>query len=185
MRTIMLVTVVVCGFTALGLARDAVASPTEMYWSSDGAGCIPVDTAIQANQYSIGAGAMKMSASYAGTFVVLCPVHRNSGAANQPNTFMITVQDSDFLYYVVADVHARLYKMSLANGATTLLADVQSSFASVQCDGVTPTGPGDYNVCASFTHTFDWENNAYFVYVTMYRQTTSDSAILYSVGLGH
>jgi hypothetical protein len=184
--SIMIVATFVAGF----LCPVAEASPpTENYWTSNGGGCRPIDTAIQGNLYAIGAGGVGHRASVAGTFVVLCPVRRNSSAAHQPNSISISVQDSDGLYFALADVDAKFYKMDLTNGATTLIGEVQSSYSGGACGG--NGGTGDFRKCEYFTHTFDWQNNAYFVYVTIFRAHAegdpngADHALLYSVDLDY
>lgn len=155
-------------------SSDAHAAPTENFWSSTGGGCVPIDTAIQGNRYSIGAGGLKFYSTYTGQFTAVCPIKRNTGTSHQPNSMWLSYQDNNSLS--TTKVEVKLEKMSLANGAITQIGSILSSQSG---------STGDGRVWEYFTHTFDWENYAYFIYVDIYRATTSDSAILYAVTLDY
>jgi hypothetical protein len=166
---IFVLVVAVCAATS----SIANASPTENYWSSVGGGCAPIDTTIQSNKFNIGAGGLRFFSTYVGTLTAVCPVTRNTGTSHQPNKIYLSYQDSAAGSGVKVEV--KLEKMNLTTGAITQIATLSSDSGSV----------GDGRINVGFTHTFDWENYAYFFYADLTRSGTADSAILYAVSLDY
>ncbi|HKE15118.1 MAG TPA: hypothetical protein VKB80_09655 [Kofleriaceae bacterium] len=142
------------------------------YWSSPGAGCVPVDDAIQGDLYLVAAGSVKHDSDSTGIVIVSCPISRNADVTN-PTDLYLSFADSS----TTANnyVKATLWKKNRSTATVT-------SLASITSDSFDPVG--DTQASVFFSHTFDFNLNYYYIYGEFNRTTTSTTETLQGVALG-
>jgi hypothetical protein len=188
-----LVSAIALGALLLG-SSSAQASliPQQHYWSSNGAGCVPGDPAIQFDRYFITAGAVNYRTNGNGLVTLYCPVNP-SGILNfdqlakqfitlpfcpdNAYSFRLTYTDSDGAGTLVS-VASQLIRLSKSNGQFGG-AVPGTVFSSNSSSAVTST-----NHRGDFDHGFDFQNAYYYFRVDMNRAAgTTQVATFYGVAL--
>lgn len=157
-------------------ASDARA---DNYWSTTGAQCNVVEDSVVNSRYMLASGGIKFAAGKTGTIALFCAVSRDSGATN-PNTLYVHYQDTD-LTVANTKVLARLFRMNrfTSIGAITQIGtDITSATPAI-------AGAADNYMLRTFSHTLDFTNNFYFIYVELTRASTAQQAIVAGVSLDY
>lgn len=171
MRHIRSVSLTVLGvlLCVVGQARASVA------WSVAGNSCVPIETAIQYNRYSIVSATIKHSTNNVDTVTAMCAVsHSSTTNANQIHVRYHDTDDTTAATYV----QAQFIKMARSSGTVTTIVGFNSNSDCVSCAG---TAVEEYKAFSS--HTFDFDTYAYYVRIDLDRGSTSDGASLSSVVL--
>jgi len=163
------------------LAALLVANKAEaagQYWSTPAAGCVPDSTSITNQRYvSNAVGAVLHRPGNLDLITLNCPITGFHGSGDGPNRMTMTYRDSTSTLDTAAFVRATLTRTPKATGASpTPIATLSSE---------TPPAPQTITTASTpvFTHTFDFENNFYFVRVELDRRTTSQIVIVFGVYL--
>ena len=157
------------GSLCLAGAAFAQVSP----WSTPGSTCTPSDLTVRSENYRTGAAWVRHAPSKVGSVVLSCPIARYN-FSRSGWTLNITYQDSTG-QGTTAFVRARLYRMS--TGATT-----PALLATATSDVSTHTDPGMV-ASPEFSHSFNFDNNMYWVRVELYRSSTAETVTFYSASL--
>jgi hypothetical protein len=185
---------VASGLLLLGAsaAQAQVSVPGWPYWSSNGAGCVPGDPAIQANSYFITAGSVNYRSAGSGLVTLYCPI--NQGIApyfdTQLRALLMTVSCPDNNYrlrltYTDSDgtgpavgVAAQVIRLAKSNG--TFLGAVPGAVIAANSSAeTTPT-----SVLSEFTHAFAFSGAYYYARVDMARAAgTTNVATFYGVAI--
>jgi hypothetical protein len=166
---------VTLGVLLLGSSGAHAAPAGQSFWSSNGAGCVPGDPAIQSDRYFITAGSVNYRAGGSGLVTLYCPVtagtivHQAGGTVgawpwcpSDAYVFRLTYTDSDGTDNAVS-VASQLIRLSKFNGAFAG-AVPGATLSSNSSSETLPT-----NLSTGFVHTFEFQNFYYYVRVDMNR----------------
>lgn len=159
------------------LLGSSEAQAGQHYWSSNGAGCVPGDPAIQLDRYFITAGSVNYRPGGSGLVTLYCPVNPGGIVLYDPlakayitiprcldnaYAFRLTYTDSDGTGNAVS-VASQLIRLSNENGGFVgaVAGTPLSSNSSFE------TGPT--HLRSGFEHKFDFENFYYYVRLDMNR----------------
>ena len=151
-------------FAALATARWARADQ----FDTVAAACIPGDPAVNGNSYHIVAGSVSHQTGNVDFFTLYCPITK---PITSPTKLELTFSSTENNASTFVDAY--YIKMSLSSGLITTIATAFST--SGTNDGAV------HVVTTTFTDTFDFDHNAYYVRVNLQRRNTSQAVVFYRV----
>ena len=136
-------------------------------WVMDGAGCVPVQSAIQDDLYIIVAGRIKFKPQKTGSITVMCPVSVGVGSVNR---IFVSYLDSSGPG-TAAHVVAALRRIRKTDGHVSTVEDFvfNSNNESVTQYSFRGDGPSSED-----GHTLDDANFYYYVQVVLVRDNSKD-----------
>lgn len=171
------------GAVILGVLLAAASAHAGVhFWSSNGAGCVPGDPAIEFGRYFITAGAVNYRPGGNGLVTLYCPITSTAVPAcpNSAYRFLLTYTDSDGSGDLVS-VGLRLIRLSKVNGAFQSIVPAATG-ATLNSNLSHLTTPASLSV--SFDHAFNFDNYYYYARVDMNRDAaTIHIATFYGVGI--
>lgn len=172
----LIVSAFVMSAVLMGGRSEATVTPNYIYWGMNAAGCVPGDPAIQNNLYFITGGSVKFQSTATGTITLYCPVAVNTGGISS-NTLRLTYFDGDS---GIGGNHvtATLTRLAYSDGTLSTISGATVDSGNGTCSTGIQT-----NCAATFTHTFDFDNYAYYVRVDITRSSTSVVETFYATKL--
>jgi hypothetical protein len=151
----------------------ATAAQAQNVWSTPGSACTPSADTVAAANYRTNVESVQHAAGDVGQIVLFCPMPRfNSGTTDWNLT--MTYRDSTGTG-TGAFVRARVYRAAIGTIPAFMVGVVNSnSSASTVINSL--AGP-------TFTHTFDFEANIYWLQVELNRSSTAQTVFFYSAVL--
>ena len=138
-------------------------------------GCVPNRTTMQDNRAQVGTASIRHAGSNTDPIILTCTIPPFDAEGTEDWMLGMTSVNSNGTG-PNAFVRARLYRMEIGSDTPVLLASVNSNVD--ENTGVNFLGS---NV---FTHTFNFNINAYWVHVDLDRSSTAQDAILHAVFVG-
>jgi hypothetical protein len=142
------------------------------FWSAPGSSCVPDHNTTKNNRALFGNPSVRHAATAVDPIVLTCGIQGFESAASNWN-LALTYQDSTGTA-ASAFVRARLFRMGVGSATPVAMPTVTSNSSSVTTLN---------SVSSPFTHTFDFNNNVYWVRVELDRNATSQIVIFHSVAL--
>jgi hypothetical protein len=141
-------------------------------WSASASVCQPSEKST--GLYQFDGAHFSFSGSNTGEIIARCHVTNPMDSGVPPwNTLVVGYTDPDGTG-INYQVTAQLARVDKSSGTATILKTFSSN-------SFVDKGSTSHNV--SFTHTFDFDNNAYFVTLTLDRVSTSDKPAVWFVQL--
>ena len=151
------------------------AAEAQVTWSTPGSGCVPDETTTKFDRHNVGNASVQHAAGNVDLIVLTCPIPRFDGSGKTNWGIAMVYQDSTGNTAAQAFVQARLYRMKLGTISPQLLATVNSNSSA-------ETTVNEVNT--TFTHTFNFTQQTYWVHVELQRASADQIVILHSVFLG-
>jgi hypothetical protein len=151
------------------------AAQAQVIWSTPGSGCVPDESATKFERHKVGNASVEHATGNVDLIVLTCPIPRFDGSGKTNWGIAITYQDSTGNTAAQAFVQARLYRMKLGAASPLLLATVSSNSSPATTLN---------EVSTTFTHTFNFAQNTYWVHVELQRSLANQIVIFHSVFLG-
>ena len=151
----------------------AQVAQAEFGLNSPASGCVPDHATVRNDRAQVSNASVRHTAGNIDPIVLTCPIIPFNSAATSW-ALRMTYQDSTGAG-AGAIVRARLFRMPQGGAAPVLLATVHSNMAA-------DTGL-NFLESPIFTHTFNFNNNTYWVHIDLDRAAASQSVILHSIVL--
>lgn len=151
----------------------ASSAQAEGFWSAPGSSCVPDHNTTKDNRALFGNPSVRHAATAVDPIILTCGIQGFESAA--PNWHLrLTYQDSTGTA-ASAFVRARLFRMGVSSATPVPMTTVTSNSST--------TTTLNSEISSSFTHTFDFVSNVYWVRVELDRNATSQIVIFHSVAL--
>jgi hypothetical protein len=159
-------------FAVLAFLFAVTSAQAQVGWSAAGTACVPNGPTV-GKYTSVGAAGVRHAGNNVGSLVFTCSMDRfNSGTT----TWVLRLAYRDSTGAAgTASVIARIYHMDKEGFTPVLLATANSNSSS--STGKVIVSSGDFN------HTFDFEQNVYFVQVMLSRSAGNQIVQFHSVVL--
>lgn len=159
---------------AVCLAGAAEAQVPQIVWSAPASVCVPADATTKFTRHKVNLESVQHAVSNVDLITLNCPIgFFNPGGINSWQ-LGATYRDSTGVG-ATAFVRARLYRVAAGGTAPVFMAEMNSN--SFPVTGVTT------QKSPSFTHSFNFPANSYWVHVDLDRAATSDIVVLHNVFL--
>jgi len=159
---------------SFGIAGATPKTDSNNYWSQSAPACSPTDVNIQSDAYLITGGTVKHKGSSLQQINLMCGVERNSGASN-PSALFIAYNDPDGTATTYT-IQATLWARNRTTGSLSTIGTTVSSNSN--------TDTSDTQWASTFSHTFNFNTNHYYVYASVLRSSSSTAPFLSGVSLG-
>ncbi|NEO01350.1 MAG: hypothetical protein F6K50_39910 [Moorea sp. SIO3I7] len=174
MKKALLIGALLAQTTTFGASKALAQVPD---WVMDGAGCVPIDSAIQQDLYLITAGRIKFKPEKTGSITVICPVSVN---VKNANNISVSYRDSTGRS-TNARVTAALRRIRKRDGAVNTVSGLV--FNSDTRSETAYTFEGS-STSSESGHTFDHFNYYYYVQTALVRRSSSNIVEFGGVELG-
>lgn len=159
---------------ALCLAGAAEAQVPQIVWSAPASTCVPADATIKFNRHKVNVESVQHAVDNVDLIILNCPIGFFNTGSITGWQLGATYRDSTGAS-MAGFVRARLYRVT-AGGTVPVLMTEMNSDAFVNTGLTTQRSP-------SFTHSFNFAANSYWVHVELDRSSTSDLVIFHNLQL--